>query len=122
MTSTETVEPAAVASGGHDEDRVGGHVHPSDLQYVYIALFLAAITAVEVVLYYVKLDFLIGALLLGVLGVVKFATVAMFFMHLRFDSRIFRWFFCGGLALALIVYPILLTTFHFWWGHGARTN
>ncbi|MEO7556750.1 MAG: cytochrome C oxidase subunit IV family protein [Acidimicrobiales bacterium] len=114
MTTTEHPEAHAAA----DPHEAGAHVHPSDLQYVYIAGFLAVLTAAEVSLYYVKLGFLLSALILAVLGVVKFATVAMFFMHLRFDSKIFRYFFVGGLCLAIGVYLILLTMFHFWTGHG----
>jgi cytochrome c oxidase subunit 4 len=45
---------------------------------------------------------------------VKFGTVVLWFMHLRFDSRIFRRLFVAGLMLALFVYLVVLTTFHFW--------
>ena len=96
--------------------------HPSDLQYVYVALFLAAVTGAEVLLYYYPPEFKLMAIMLGVLGIVKFATVAMFFMHLRFDSKVFRYFFVGGLVLAATVYLITLTTFHFWSGHGPVTS
>jgi len=88
------------------------HAHPGEGQYLLVALFLAIVTGAEVVLYYVRLDFRLYAPLLGILAAVKFATVAMFFMHLRFDSRIFRWFFVTGIILAVIVYTIVLLTFH----------
>ena len=88
------------------------HAHPGEGQYLLVALFLAIVTGAEVVLYYVRLDFRLYAPLLGVLAAVKFATVAMFFMHLRFDSRIFRWFFVTGIILAGTVYTIVLLTFH----------
>ena len=120
IETIETVEP--LGEGQIHQPHDDTHAHPSDLQYVYIALFLGVVTAVEVLLYYYPPAFLLMALMLLALAVVKFATVAMFFMHLRFDSRVFRWFFCGGLVLALIVYPIVLTTFHFWWGHGAGAD
>ena len=118
--SLETVEP--LGEGQIHQPHDDTHTHPSDLQYVYIALFLAAVTAAEVLLYYYPPEFVLMAVLLGILGVVKFATVAMFFMHLRFDSRLFRYFFCSGLALAVTVYVIVLTTFHFWTGHGAGVD
>src|SRR6476620_11832101 len=88
------------------------HAHPSDLQYVFVALFLAVVTGAEVALYYVDLDFRLYAPLLIVLMFVKFTVVAMFFMHLRFDSRIFRWVFGTGVILATVVYTIVLLTFH----------
>jgi cytochrome c oxidase subunit 4 len=93
------------------------HAHPSDLQYMGIALFLAIVTGAEVGLYYVEIDFLIYAIILAVLMIVKFATVAMFFMHLRFDTPLFRWVFITGLLLATGVYTIVLLTFHFFGGY-----
>jgi cytochrome c oxidase subunit IV len=97
----------------HDEHDEHAHAHPSDGQYVLIALFLAAITGAEVGLYYIKgLDFIVLAGLLSVLMVVKFATVAAFFMHLRFDNKIFRIVFITGIVLATAVYLIVLSTFH----------
>ena len=82
---------------GHDhgpgEHAAGGHAHPSDLQYVYIALFLAMVTAAEVAVYYVKALEGLLVYILVTMAVVKFSVVVMFFMHLRFDSKIFRRFF-----------------------------
>ncbi len=54
--------------------------------------------------------------LLIILAAVKFFLVGSYFMHLRFDNKIFRTFFTTGLILACFVYPIMLTTFHFWAG------
>ena len=88
------------------------HAHPGEGEYLLVALFLGLVTGAEVVLYYVNIDFRIYAPLLGVLAAIKFATVAMFFMHLRFDSRVFRWFFVTGIILAATVYTIVLLTFH----------
>ena len=103
MTSIEHAEQ-------HEEH---SHAHPSDFQYVMIALFLAVVTGAEVGLYYIKdLDFIILAVLLSVLMVVKFVTVAGFFMHLRFDSKLFRRIFITGILLATFVYMILLFSFH----------
>jgi cytochrome c oxidase subunit 4 len=108
MTATEHAEQHADhASDDH------AHTHPSDFQYVMIALFLAIVTGAEVVLYYIKgLDFLVLAGLLIVLMIVKFATVAAFFMHLRFDSKLFRRIFITGILLATFVYMVALSTFH----------
>ena len=88
------------------------HAHPSDLQYLWVALFLGVVTGAEVGLYYLDIAFLPYAIILIVLMIVKFATVAMLFMHLRFDSRLFRWFFVTGLVLASFVYMVVLLTFH----------
>ena len=84
----------------------------SNAGYVRIAVILAAITALEVATYYV--DF--GALFLPsllIMMAVKFYIVVSFFMHLKFDNKLFSWVFYAGLILALIVYGIFLATFHF---------
>jgi len=86
------------------------HAHPSDAQYGLIALALATLTAIEVAIYYLRSDHLTIAVLL-VLMVIKFSVVVGFFMHLRFDSKVLRRLFIGGLTLAVTVYTIFLFMF-----------
>ena len=84
----------------------------SNAGYVRIAAILAAITGLEVATYYVDL----GALFLPALLImmaVKFIIVVSYFMHLKFDNKLFSWVFYAGLILALIVYSIFLATFNF---------
>ena len=85
--------------------------HPTPARYTAIALILAVITIVEVVIVY--LEFLRPVLipLLGVLSITKFAMVAMFFMHLKFDDRLFSVLFIGGVLLATGVLVALMTLF-----------
>lgn len=108
-----TAEPGPVVKTGPAQ---GGtkHDHPSDKQYVMVALVLAAITLAEVLVYYV--ESLEGLLvpILAVMSIVKFAMVVLWFMHLRFDSRLFRRLFFTGVALALFCYIVVLSTFHVW--------
>ena len=97
----------------HDVGTDDAHRHPSDFQYIKIALVLGAITAVEVLTYF--LDFgkiLIPSLLF--MMVVKFWLVANWFMHLRFDKPIFSKLFVAGLVLAVGVYATALSAFEFW--------
>lgn len=112
--STETVEEAH--RQGHEPDAVHDetHDHPSDGKYIMIALVLAAITAAEVVTFYVedRIGSLLVPLLL-VMMVVKFFIVAAWFMHLRFDSNLFSRVFVSGILLATVVYVAFLTTFEF---------
>ena len=92
-----------------------GHAHPSDAQYVLIAAILAAITALEVATYYInffKDNFVALLCALIPMMVVKFAMVAAFFMHLRFDHKLFRAVFLTGILLAVAVYIVVLFTFH----------
>jgi len=93
-----------------------------DLKYVYIAIFLAVVTAVEVMTY-VAPDFPgwkwgdgVGlVVVLMVLMAVKFWTVAWYFMHLKFDSRVLTAVFYAGLVLAVCVYLAMMTAFRLWW-------
>lgn len=84
--------------------------HPGPGEYVQIGLTLAAITAIEVAIYYVDIPRkpFIGALIL--LSAAKFALVVLFFMHLRFDSRLFTTAFATGFCLVLALFAVVLAT------------
>ena len=110
-TDTHSDQPAHEVHphAGHDDQH-----HWSDLQYIKLALALAVITALEVVLSYTKDDF--GKLflpLLLIMMVVKFFAVVFYFMHLKFDNRLFGMLFYTGFFLAIFVYVVALFTFHF---------
>ena len=112
--STETVESAERAghapTAGHDAT----HDHPSDKKYIQIALILAVLTAFEVATFYVEEE--LGALLvplLIVMMIVKFFIVAAWFMHLRFDSKLFSRVFIAGLLLSTAVYLGMMAAFEF---------
>jgi cytochrome c oxidase subunit 4 len=87
--------------------------HPGPRQYVNIAIILAIVTAGEVAIYYMSAleDILVPLLI--VLSAIKFILVVSWFMHLKFDSRVFRRLFVAGLGLAFSVFAIVLTNF-FW--------
>ena len=91
-----------------EEVREGAH--PGPLEYIKIGLILAAITAVEVGIYYIEAieDVLVPILI--VLSALKFTLVVLWFMHLRFDNRLFSWLLAGGLMLAGILMVIVLST------------
>ena len=98
----------------HPADHDTAHDHPGEASYIRIAIILAVITAAEVATFYFEDE--LGSLLvpaLLIMMVVKFAMVAMWFMHLKFDSKLFSSFFIAGLALATGVYVAALATFHF---------
>ncbi len=88
-----------------------GDHHPSPKQYVFVAVILAIVTAIEVAIYYVPaLEGLLVPLLIA-FSFIKFVLVALWFMHLRFDSRLFRRLFITGLVLAFIIFSVVLATF-----------
>ena len=87
--------------------------HPTPLTYFKVAMTLTAITAIEVGVFYIE-ELGYGIIpVLVVLSSMKFALVAMFYMHLRYDARLFTGLFVGGLALATLVGFALLALFKF---------
>ena len=103
----------ATEQHGHTESHAEAHEHGmSDAGYIKIALILAAITALEVSTYYVDFGPLFMPSLI-IMMVVKFFMVVSYFMHLKFDSKIFGFLFYTGLVLALGVYIAALATFKF---------
>lgn len=91
------------------------HDHPSDLQYVKIAVILAVITALEVGTYFWEGASTKGlVLVLFPMMIAKFLIVTAYFMHLKYDNPLFRRVFFFGLILALVVFMIALSAFEFW--------
>jgi cytochrome c oxidase subunit 4 len=85
--------------------------HPGPRTYVAVAVWLAVVTIAEVATFYIDMSPALLVPLLLAMAAVKFVMVVMWFMHLRFDSRIFRRLFVSGLVLALSVFAIMLGTF-----------
>jgi cytochrome c oxidase subunit 4 len=104
QTARQT-EPQAVAQ----EPELA--VHPGPKQYVMVAIWLALATAIEVAWYYIDVPHALFVSLLLALAFVKFSLVVLWFMHLRFDSPIFRRLFVTGVILAITVYVIVLVIF-----------
>ena len=87
------------------------HAHPTPAQYWKIAAFLAAVTAIEVAMFYIDrelgLGFLNAAILIG-LSAIKFVVVVGWFMHVRFEKPIINRFFTAGFVLACSLYLVVL--------------
>jgi cytochrome c oxidase subunit 4 len=113
--SAETAITDPHASDSHGSTDGHGHdqVHDvSDWTYIKIAIALMVLTAAEVAVSYMDIGaFMVPALL--VMMAVKFMTVILYFMHLKYDNPLFRRLFYTGLLLALFVYIVALLTFHF---------
>ena len=84
----------------------------SDAGYIRIAIILATITGLEVSTYYVDFGVLFLPALL-IMMAIKFVMVVSYFMHLKFDNKIFSFLFYAGLVLAIGVYAAFLATFKF---------
>ena len=63
-------------------------------------------------LYYIDMSHNLLVVLLLVLSAVKFSLVVLWFMHLKFDNRLFSQFFAGGFLLALTIFAVALATLH----------
>jgi cytochrome c oxidase subunit IV len=95
-----------VAQTDHETE----HSHPGVGQYVEVGIILAVMTLIEVIIFEsfdAGLSTTVDIPALLILTVLKFALVVMWFMHLRFDHKMFRRFFYIGLALSALVYGIV---------------
>tara|TARA_B100001123_G_scaffold250678_1_gene279783 strand:+ start:729 stop:1034 length:306 start_codon:yes stop_codon:yes gene_type:complete len=97
-----------MSTGIHTEE--GGH--PTPKKYVIIAAILAVITAVEVAVVYFNLATALLITILIIMSAVKFTMVAMYFMHLKFDNKLFSYMFVGGMVLTLGVILALMILFN----------
>ncbi len=116
-TMTDTGVAAPTVADGHDA-HADDHRHkePSDRQYIWIAVILAVLTALEILSTEIGPQGSLLVPMLLVLMFIKFWIVASFFMHLRFDNRLFSFLFYLGLGFAVVLYSAMLATFQFWTG------
>jgi cytochrome c oxidase subunit 4 len=106
----------------HDTERHGeavppgevhAHPHPTWSTYKWVALVLVVITVIEVWVYYIP-QFVASRLFvpsLLIMSAAKFAIVVMFYMHLKYDHKLFRALFTGPLIIAVLTIISLLFLF-----------
>jgi cytochrome c oxidase subunit 4 len=86
--------------------------HPTPAAYWGIALFLAIVTAVEIAVPSISVLDPVKVPLLLVLAAVKFGTVVSFFMHLRYDKKLYRTLFLFGVIGVIPLFVVVLLTMH----------
>ena len=99
--------PATVAQ---EQAHSGGHATVKT--YVFVAIVLGLITAIEVATLYIPgipNSLLVWSLL--IMSAIKFVLVVGFFMHLQYDHNIMRSFFIGPLILAILIILALMALF-----------
>ena len=105
--------PDSHGGGGAHAAAHDAHAHPTWKQYKWVALILTAITVVEVWVYYIpsftRTKLFVPSLL--IMSAVKFAIVVLFYMHLKYDARLFRALFTGPLIIAVVTLISLLFLF-----------
>ena len=97
--SLDSTENTDAAEAKHDTS----HEHPTWKTYKWVALILTLITVIEVWAYYVpawvESKLFVPSLL--IMSGAKFIIVVLFYMHLRYDHRLFRFLFTGPLVIAM---------------------
>jgi cytochrome c oxidase subunit 4 len=100
---------ATASDAGHAD----GHDHPGWSTYWKIALILFVITAVEVSAFYIpawETSWIYVPSMLF-LSTIKFTLVVLYYMHLKYDHRLFRSLFTGPLIVAALTLIGLLFLF-----------
>lgn len=77
--------------------------------YLKVFAILTLITALEVGVIYIRRLAPVIVPLLLVMAAAKFALVALFFMHLRYDRHVLTTLFVGPLLVALLLAVALMT-------------
>src|ERR1700755_1467476 len=88
------------------------HEHPTWKQYKWVALILTLITVVEVWIYYTPFQYsplFVPSLL--IMSAAKFAIVVLFYMHLKYDHKLFKALFTGPLIIAMSTLLALMLVF-----------
>jgi cytochrome c oxidase subunit IV len=100
-------------SDAHAHEGLDAEGHPGWSTYWKVALVLTVITIFEVWIYYipafVATPYFIPVLL--TLSAIKFAIVVMFYMHLKYDNKLYRALFVGPFSVAVLAIIGLLFLF-----------
>ncbi len=96
----------------HDSKHAA-HAHPTGSLYLKIFAILTVITAIEVWAYYIPS--LVASPLFNpaliIMSAAKFAIVVLFYMHLKYDHKLFKALFSGPLVIAMCTIVALLFLF-----------
>lgn len=113
---------AITATEAHGPDAHGDD-HPSDLIYWKVFFVLVALTGLEVSTYWWPHEWhKVTAVLLIIMMVIKFATVGLYFMHLKTDAKILKRVFIAGILLAVAVYVAALSALVFFHDSGTAVQ
>lgn len=109
----------------------GAHAHPSNRFYLIIGGILLLLTGLEVLGYMGEVNGTLGsgaaAIIILVLSAAKFVLVVAYYMHLKFDHKLFTGVFLFPAALGVLVIGSMILLFHILHGtstaiHGTPTN
>jgi cytochrome c oxidase subunit IV len=100
--ATQTMAPHAQGEAAH---------HPGIGIYLIVAVFLVVLTGMEITVFYVPALKMVIVPVLLILAAAKFALIAMFFMHLKYDSWTLSGIFIFPLMIAALLATALLMLF-----------
>lgn len=86
----------------------GGVSHAGAGFYWLVGFILAIITLLELWLFTVETLGIWFIPILLLLSAGKFIGVVAYFMHLRFDHRMFTWFFASAMIVGVLIFSIVL--------------
>ncbi|MGH8011838.1 MAG: cytochrome C oxidase subunit IV family protein [Candidatus Binataceae bacterium] len=92
---------------------ITGSHHPGPLVYIVVAIALTTLTGFEIGVFYAPFLQAVLVPLLIILAICKFVLVAMFYMHLHYDSRVFSAVFLFPLWVALLIVISLMLIFFY---------
>jgi cytochrome c oxidase subunit IV len=106
-------EPHSALTAEEEKEMGVVREHPTWTQYWKVAVILTVITIVEVWAYYIPAwvahwSFVPSLL---IMSAAKFVIVVLFYMHLRYDHRLFKVLFTGPLIIAVLTLIALLFLF-----------
>jgi caa(3)-type oxidase subunit IV len=99
-----------MSNGTHLEQE---HAHISNSVYLIVGGFLIVLTAMEITVAYIHALRPVMVPILVILAIAKFALIAMFFMHLRYEKWALNTMFVFPLTIALGVFLSLMGLFLF---------
>lgn len=99
------------AEATHANEAHADEAHATTGHYIRIAIILTVLTIMEVATYYLDIPFGILVPLLLVLAGLKFGLVVAYYMHLRYDSKLFSGFFFFGFTIEILLLVALLVLF-----------
>jgi cytochrome c oxidase subunit 4 len=88
------------------------HAHPTPAMYWGIAVFLAVVTGIEIAVPSISALEPVKVPLLIVLAGIKFGTVVAFFMHLRYDKKLYKTLFLFGVIGVIPLFVVVLLSMH----------
>ena len=114
-TPPSSHDHAASHAQGEEHAHVSGevHAHPTWSTYWKVALILTIITAIEVSAFYIPAweESRVYVPSMLIMSGIKFVIVVAFYMHLKYDHRLFRALFSGPLIVAVLTILSLMFLF-----------